>query len=210
MDILTLELPPIATNAYLISDTRLGQAILIDAPQGAWEAVEPILKEQKLELQGLLLTHAHFDHVLDAELFNKAGVPVYLHVQEKPVIGMLGEQLKYFDIDEEVQEVVIDNWLEDGAHLEFLGQDIEVRRVSGHSPGNLVFYFPAQKCAFAGDAIFNGSVGKTNLPGGNFKVLETDIRSQIYTLPNDTIIYPGHGESTSVGKERASNPYVRG
>jgi glyoxylase-like metal-dependent hydrolase (beta-lactamase superfamily II) len=87
---------------------------------------------------------------------------------------------------------------------------VEVRHVPGHCPGNVLFYFAAEHAAFVGDALFNGSIGRTDLPGGNFAQLERAIREQIYTLPEATVIFPGHGPQTTVGDERSHNPYVSG
>ena len=210
MNIRVFELPPVATNAYLLSDEQTKQAIVIDVPMGAWDAIAPIVKAEQLTLQAVLLTHAHFDHVLGAQAFKDAGVPFYLHTQEREAAERLGEQLKHFNLPGNIQALEIEHWLEDGASLAFLEQSIECRRVSGHSPGNVVFYFPAEACAFVGDAIFKGSIGRYDLPGGSFKVLKHDIIEQIYSLPNETVLYPGHGEATEVAYERMNNPFVKG
>ena len=210
MNIRVFELAPVATNAYLLSDEETKQAIVIDVPMGAWDVIAPIVKAEQLALQAVLLTHAHFDHVLGAQAFKDAGVPFYLHSQERETLGRLGEQLKYFNLPADMQSLEIEHWLEDNASLEFLGHSIECRRVSGHSPGNVVFYFAAEACAFVGDAIFKGSIGRYDLPGGSFKVLKHDIIEQIYSLPNETVLYPGHGPATELGYERINNPFVKG
>jgi glyoxylase-like metal-dependent hydrolase (beta-lactamase superfamily II) len=94
--------------------------------------------------------------------------------------------------------------------LEVAGLRFEVRHVPGHAPGNVLFYAPAWKCAFPGDAIFAGSVGRADLPGGDWDQLERSIKEQIYTLPEETVLYPGHGPPTTVGTERRTNSFVRG
>jgi glyoxylase-like metal-dependent hydrolase (beta-lactamase superfamily II) len=91
-----------------------------------------------------------------------------------------------------------------------LGAEFEVRHVPGHCAGNILFYLRAGGLAFVGDALFARSVGRTDLPGGSFEVLERSIRTQLYTLPDETIVYPGHGPATTVGAEKAGNPYVNG
>jgi glyoxylase-like metal-dependent hydrolase (beta-lactamase superfamily II) len=93
--------------------------------------------------------------------------------------------------------------------LDALGTQAEVRHVPGHCPGNVLFYFPSEGWAFVGDALFKASVGRADLPGGNFHVLEASIRNQIYTLPEQTTVFPGHGSETTVGVEKKTNPYVR-
>ncbi|MEL0118416.1 MAG: MBL fold metallo-hydrolase, partial [Opitutae bacterium] len=103
----------------------------------------------------------------------------------------------------------IDHDLNHGQKLEILGQTCEVRHVPGHCPGNVLFYFKQQNFAITGDAIFAGSIGRTDLPGGDFPTLEKAIREQIYTLPASTRLLPGHGPQTSVAQEKGSNPFVR-
>ena len=103
----------------------------------------------------------------------------------------------------------INNDLVHGQRLKILGQSTEIRHVPGHCPGNVLFFFPDQKTAIVGDAIFAGSIGRTDLPGGDFHTLEKAIREEIYTLPDDTILLPGHGPMTTVAQEKSSNPYVR-
>jgi glyoxylase-like metal-dependent hydrolase (beta-lactamase superfamily II) len=107
-----------------------------------------------------------------------------------------------------LEPIKVDSWLEQGQRLEAMGVPVEVRHVPGHSLGNILFYFPTLKAVFVGDALFKGSIGRTDLPGGDFAVLEASIREQIYTLPPDTAVYPGHGPATTVAHEMATNPFV--
>ena len=109
-----------------------------------------------------------------------------------------------------LEAVHIDHWFTDGETRSALGQTVEIRHVPGHCPGNVLFFFPGLSAAFVGDALIKGSVGRTDLPQGDFDELEQSIRAQIYTLPADTTIYPGHGPKTTVGAEKVGNPYVRG
>ena len=108
------------------------------------------------------------------------------------------------------QPIHVDPWMKQGDRFEALGTTVEVRHVPGHCAGNILFYFEALNAAFVGDALFNGSIGRTDLPGGSFEQLEHSIRSQIYTLPAPTTVYSGHGPKTTVANERAQNPYVSG
>jgi glyoxylase-like metal-dependent hydrolase (beta-lactamase superfamily II) len=101
-------------------------------------------------------------------------------------------------------------WVAQDERFDALGTSVEVRHVPGHCPGNVLFHLAAHKMAFVGDALFNGSIGRTDLPGGSFEQLEHAIREQIYTLPPETILWPGHGPKTTVANERAHNPYVSG
>jgi glyoxylase-like metal-dependent hydrolase (beta-lactamase superfamily II) len=110
----------------------------------------------------------------------------------------------------EIEPVKVDFWIAPGDRLEALGTQAEVRHVPGHCPGNVLFYFARANTAFVGDSLFNGGVGRWDLPGGSLERLEQSIREQIYTLPPGTIVFSGHGPKTSVADERATNPYVSG
>ena len=200
---------PIQTNAYLLTDAERGEAVLIDAPGEVWAEVEPLLGGEKCRLTGLWITHGHWDHTQGAaEVVRATGAPVLAHEADRLLIEtpevmeeFMGEQLQ-------LEPVKVDRWVNQGEQFEALGRMVEVRHVPGHCPGNVLFDFPGLKAAFVGDALFAGSIGRTDLPGGDFETLERSIREQIYTLPDDTVIYPGHGPDTTVGAEKTTNPYV--
>lgn len=202
---------PLQTNAYLLTAPERGEAILIDAPGGIWREIEPILAKQKCRLTELWLTHGHWDHTQGgAEVIRRTGAKVRAHAEDKPMIEtpeimerFMGERLN-------LEPIHVDAWLKQGDRIEVLGTTVEVRHVPGHCPGNVLFYFPAYALAVVGDALFNGSIGRTDLPGGSFEQLEQSIRTQIYTLPGNTVIFPGHGPKTSVAAEKDDNPYVHG
>lgn len=209
MRILTLPGGPIGTNAYLLTDASRGEALLIDAPHGVWDDVQPLLAQERCKLVALLVTHGHWDHTGDAARIQRnARVPLYAHEADRPLIET-PEVMARFSIPGLVLEPArIDVFVTQGQRLDLAGQSIEVRHVPGHAAGNVLFYFPALDAAFVGDALFNGSVGRTDLPGGSFEQLARSIQTQIYTLPANTIVYPGHGPETTVGDEMTSNPYV--
>jgi glyoxylase-like metal-dependent hydrolase (beta-lactamase superfamily II) len=201
---------PIPTNAYLLTDPALGAAVLVDAPLGVWAQVEPILKAERCKLAMLWLTHGHWDHTQGAaEVVRKSGAMTHGHPADRPLY-LKPELMKPLVFPGAVLEPVgIDRWLEDGDTIEAFGQKVGVRHVPGHCPGSLMFHFAGERAAFPGDAIFRGSVGRTDIPGGDFAQLEASIRTRIYTLADETALYPGHGGPTSVGAEKATNPYVR-
>jgi hydroxyacylglutathione hydrolase len=200
---------PILTNAYLLTAPERGEAVLIDAPGGVWQQVEPILQQQKCRLIDLWLTHGHWDHTQGvAAVVGATGATVTAHRDDQVMIEnpevmerFLGEKLN-------LQPVRVDRWVGQGDRWEVLGTMVEVRHVPGHCPGNILFYFPALGAAFVGDALFQGSIGRTDLPGGSFEQLERSIREQIYSLPETTTVFPGHGPKTAVAEERTGNPYV--
>jgi hydroxyacylglutathione hydrolase len=201
---------PIQTNAYLLAEPSTREAILIDAPEGVWEPVSALLKAERCRLGGLWLTHGHWDHTQGAaEVVRKSGARVYAHRADRALIETPEVMRPLLLPGIVVEPVKVDRWLEDGETLEALGERVGVSHVPGHCAGSLMFSFPEAGAAFVGDALFRGSVGRTDLPGGDFGQLERSIRTRIYILPDATAVYPGHGEPTTVGEEKADNPYVR-
>lgn len=202
---------PIQTNAYLLTDSSHGQAVLIDAPGDVWAQVEPILSAEKCRLVELWITHGHWDHTQGgAEVVRKSGAKVVAHVADREMIEAPEMMERFLGSQMKLERIKVDRWIEQGERFQSLGLEIEVRHVPGHCPGNVLFYLPAARAAFVGDALFAGSVGRTDFPGGGMEMLEHSIRSQIYTLPDETTVYPGHGPDTTVGIEKETNPYVSG
>ncbi len=200
---------PIQTNAYLLTAPERGDALLIDAPGDIWAAIAPVLVREKCRLAELWLTHGHWDHTQGAaQVVRQTAARVRAHPDDREMIEtpeimerFMGERLN-------LEPTHVDHWLKPGERIEALGLTAEVRHVPGHCPGNVLFYFAAAGYAFVGDALFNGSIGRTDLPGGSFDQLEAAIREHIFTLPDATIVFPGHGPKTTVGHEKAHNPYV--
>lgn len=217
MKIHVLPAGPLQTNAYLLTEPSTGEAVLIDAPQGITEIIRPLLAKEGCKLTALWLTHGHFDHMQDAaKLKRELGVTVVAHRDDQGLIetpeimeGFMGAKLG-------LEGVPVDHWVGQGDTLAALGRSFAVRHVPGHCPGNILFHLApsdganvsAAGAAFVGDALFNGGVGRWDLPGGSFEQLADSIRTQIYTLPDDTIVFPGHGPRTTVGDEKADNPFV--
>lgn len=208
MQIEVFELPPIGTNAYFWWDSERAEAVVIDAPLNAFLTIEKRLVETGCRLAAVLMTHAHWDHMLDGWRFNAFGTPVMGHKDDAELFAEPNRMGRFAFGGIEMKTLRIDRWLEAGERFELLGQTVEARHVPGHCPGSLLFWVPGLKVAFSGDAVFRESIGRYDLPGGDFDVLETSIREQIYTLPEETVLYPGHGPATSVGHERTHNPFV--
>jgi hydroxyacylglutathione hydrolase len=204
------------TNAYLLSAPELREAVLIDAPEGVWPEVERRLAAEGVKLTELWLTHGHWDHMQGAaEIVRATGAKVSAHRDDRELFETPERMREFIEQRLMIQlaplePVRVERWLEHGDRLEVLGTTCEVRHVPGHCPGNVLFYFSSAGRAFVGDSLFRGGAGRTDLPGGDFNVLERSIREQIYTLPPDTVVYPGHGPKTTVAHERAHNPYVSG
>ena len=209
----------IQTNAYLLTAPDRGEAVLIDAPGDVWADVEPILKAEKCRLTELWLTHGHWDHMQGgAEVVRATSAKVRAHVADRAMIETPEIMERFMGERMNLQPVHVDHWVTQGERLAALGTEVEVRHVPGHCPGNVLFYFASFApsagskaplgAAFVGDALFNGSIGRTDLPGGDFAMLEKSIREQIYSLPDQTVVHPGHGPETTVAYEKAHNPYV--
>jgi glyoxylase-like metal-dependent hydrolase (beta-lactamase superfamily II) len=200
---------PIQTIGYLLTEPALAEAVLVDAPAGILAKIQPVLAQERCALKELWLTHGHWDHTQDAALLAR---------ETKALVRGHRDDRALFETPEIMEErmghklglepVKIDAWVEQGARLTALGREFEVRHVPGHCPGNVLFYQAAMQSAFVGDALFKAGVGRWDFPGGDFDLLAKSIREQIYTLPDDTIVFPGHGPRTTVGAEKTGNPYV--
>jgi glyoxylase-like metal-dependent hydrolase (beta-lactamase superfamily II) len=184
--------------------------VLIDAPEGVWAEVGPVLEREKCRLTDLWITHGHWDHVQGAaEVVRATGARVTAHKADQRLIETPQVMSAYLAPGTRLEPVKVDVWLNPPQRFQALGTEVEVRHVPGHCPGNVLFYFERFGAAFVGDALFRGSIGRTDLPGGGFEMLATSIRTQIYTLPDATVVYSGHGPETTVGEEKEGNPHVR-
>lgn len=209
MIIETEELPPIGTNAIAIIEPDRRECVIIDAPAEAYEWAMQIADQHGCKIVALILTHGHWDHILDGWKFADAGVPTYGHTDDTEMFAEPSRMASYAIPGLDLKPVPIDHWITQGQKLDLLGTEMEIRHVPGHCPGNVLVYVESAAAAIVGDAIFAGSVGRYDLPGGDFTVLEKSIREQIYSLPDVTKIYPGHGPTTTVATEKRSNPFVR-
>lgn len=166
------------------------------------------IAQQGFQPKAILNTHAHIDHIFGVQaLVDVFNIPFALHALEAPVLaGAKGAAMMFgFSIP---QLPLATQELKEGDELK-LGEDVlELRLAPGHSPGSVVFYYPKGGWAIGGDVIFSGSIGRSDLPGGNHETLIASIHREILTLPSETIIYPGHGPETTVGAERSSNPFL--
>lgn len=210
LEVTVMELPPLGTNAYLWRDPERGEALLIDAPPGAADAVADHLRHSGDRLVGVWLTHGHWDHMLDAASFNAKGIPIWAHEGDRALIEDPESMAAFSMPGLRMRPARIARWLEHGERLELWGREVEVRHVPGHSPGSVLFYFPDDEVACSGDVVFAGGVGRTDLPLASWDELERSIRGQVYSLPDETVLLPGHGEPTTVGDERRSNPFISG
>ena len=202
-------LPPIGTNAYVLIEEERGKCIVIDAPAGAFDWAHQMATEYNCTLSGLILTHGHWDHILDGHRFVEKGIPTYGHRDDANMFAKPEKMKSYSMPGLTFLPVNISHWVNGGDRLDLLGDSFEIRHVPGHCPGNILIYSATEQMAWVGDVIFAGGVGRYDLPGGDFAVLKQSITTQIYTLPDETTLHTGHGPSTTVGHEKRSNPFVR-
>jgi hydroxyacylglutathione hydrolase len=206
MQIESFPLGPLGTNCYLISDESGEKGIVIDPGMNP----EPLFKRVKgMEIAAILLTHAHFDHIGGVEILRKEkNAPVYIHPSEQGwlVEPRLNGSAMWGGLGGETSTSQAEHELHHDDELTLLGLKITVLHTPGHSPGSVSFVI-GNHC-FAGDALFAGSIGRTDLPGGNHDALIDAIKTHLFKLSDDTIVYPGHGPKTSIGREKRDNVYV--
>ena len=209
MNLWTQPLGPIETNAYVLSNDQ-GQGIVIDPGMNP----EPLLAHiETLDIVAILLTHAHFDHIGGVEdVRKKTGAPVYVHDLEADWLTdpQKNGSARWSEMMDPIRCQPRDESLADGQRLSLAGITLEVRHTPGHSPGSVSFYLPEHRTVIAGDTLFAGSIGRTDLPGGDHATLLESIRQQLFVLPDETNIYPGHGSETTIGDEKKFNPFLSG
>ncbi len=204
-----MELGPIGTNAYLLWEDGGSEAVLIDAPPDCAGEIEPVLEKNSLTLIAIWLTHGHWDHMAGASELAAEGVEVLGHSDDKMLFEQPAVMSAFAMPGMEISPIGITRWIEEGDPLNLWDREVSVFHCPGHCPGNVAFWVPGEELCFVGDVIFSGSIGRTDLPGGDFAALERSIREKIYALPGQTALLPGHGPDTSVEIERGSNPFVR-
>lgn len=210
MKIETFEVGPFFENTYLLM--KEGKALLIDpgfSTSGEFEHFLAILETSGSQLSAVLLTHAHVDHVLGLhKTLKQFQIPVYLNTCDLFLWENFGNQATMFGLNE-VGFSFTPLALPSAGKMEIAGFEFECLYTPGHSPDHTSFYFKEEGVCLAGDALFKESVGRTDLYKGDFSILEASIKDKLYNLPNNTIIYPGHGAPTTIGHEKQYNPFVK-
>lgn len=198
---------PFGQNGYLVVCTGTRSAILVDPGAGVDEMLSAVDSEQ-LAVESIVLTHAHLDHVDGvARAKDRTGASVLLHSADEPLYRSAPTQAHWFGVRIDPLPP-IDRHLEDGDRITFGACALEVRFTPGHAPGHVILV--GDGFAIVGDCVFAGSIGRTDLPGGDFAELMRSIRARILTLPDETVLYTGHGPETTVGHERVANPFLAG
>lgn len=198
---------PFRQNSYVLGDPATGEAVLVD-PGDEPDRIEALLERHGLTPKYVLNTHAHLDHVGAVHHFQRRhGLPFYLHPGDREWLENLPLQGRMFGV--EVGPVPrVDRWIADGDRFPLGSRTIEVIHTPGHTPGGCCLYLPEDRALITGDTLFAGSVGRTDFPGGSWEELERSIRTRLFPLGDDVVFYSGHGPASTLGRERADNPFV--
>lgn len=204
-----LTVGPFQENCYIVGDEGSGVGALID-PGDEGARIAAAVEQTGLDISKIVLTHAHIDHVgAVVDLVNEYSCPVLAHAESEPMLQQLPTQammmgLKFGEVPK------MDAYIDDEEVIEVGGLGLRSLYTPGHAPGHLAFYIESEGIVLAGDALFAGSVGRFDLPGGDGPTLLASIEERLLTLPDETIVHPGHGPRTTIGDERATNPFLQG
>ena len=200
---------PVATNSFLVADEE-GHALIVDAPPGSFAPTAAAIEERGLQPGALVLTHSHWDHTADLNLFRERygeELIVYGHPDDEYRLTDPNSYLG-FPIDIELPTMKSDRPLVDGNTFTLGGMEFEVIHAPGHTEGSICLHDPERQVIFVGDVLFAGSVGRTDLHGGDHQTLMDSITNRLMPLDDATQVLPGHGPVTTIGEERESNPFV--
>ena len=204
----TFPVGPLQCNCTILGDEQTGEAIVID-PGEEIGRIQKRLAAHGLKLKQILVTHAHIDHVGGAlKLKRLTGAPILLNQNDLPLLKMMEMQAGWLGV-ETPETAPPDANLADGLVVGLERYPAEVLYTPGHTQGSVCLHFAPLKMVIAGDTLFAGSIGRTDLPGGNSRQLLDSIQSRLLALPEETRVLPGHGPATTIGEERLSNPFLR-
>jgi hydroxyacylglutathione hydrolase len=204
-----LTVGPFQENCYIIGDEESGTGAVID-PGDEAARIAMAVEQTGMEIGSIIVTHAHIDHVgAVAALVDEYACPVLMHAEAEPMLKHLPTQalmmgLRFGKVPS------VDLYIDDEEVLEVGDLRLRSLYTPGHAPGHLAFYVEDEDLVLSGDALFAGSVGRVDLPGGSMEVLMRSIEERLLTLPDETIVYSGHGPRTTIGDERVSNPFLQG
>jgi hydroxyacylglutathione hydrolase len=202
-----LPVGPLQCNCSVIGDEVSRAAMVID-PGDDIEDVLAIIRKHNLSVKQIVITHAHIDHVGGASKLRKiTGAPILLNQNDYDLLKMIDVQASWIGVPSP-GKIDIDQSIAQADQVKAGALTADVIHTPGHTEGSICLYFPAQQKLIAGDTLFAGSIGRTDLPGGSFEKIISSLHEKVLALPDDTIVVPGHGPQTTIGEERASNPFL--
>ncbi len=195
-------------NCTILGDETTREAIVVD-PGDELPRILALLAKHQLTVKQIVVTHAHLDHIAGAQRLKEiTGAPVLYNQQDLPLVAMMDVQAGWFGVETPTTAPPDDD-MTHGRALRVEGIEGQILHTPGHTQGSICLYLPAESLLLAGDTLFAGSVGRTDLPGGNTKQLIRSIHENLLPLPDDTNVIPGHGPATTVGAERENNPFLQ-
>ncbi|MCX8063893.1 MAG: MBL fold metallo-hydrolase [Candidatus Hydrogenedentes bacterium] len=201
MEVKVYELTPFLVNTYIVIDNN--EAIVIDPGESNLRLIRDL---NGLKVKAIINTHCHIDHCGgNASLCRATGAPLLMHPESEVVLQTLGQQALLFGVPFQ-DSPPPDGYLQEGDEISVGNTTFKVLYTPGHAPGHICIVSNGH--AFVGDVLFQGSIGRTDLPGGDYELLISSIRNKLFNLPDDTVVYPGHGPTTTIGIERETNPFV--
>jgi glyoxylase-like metal-dependent hydrolase (beta-lactamase superfamily II) len=204
-----LTVGPFQENCYVIGDEETGAGAIVD-PGDEAARIALAVEQTRLDIAQILITHTHIDHVgAVAALAEEYSCPVLMHAEAEPMLAQLPTQAMMMGL-RFGKVPTVDRHIEDEETIEVGGLELRSLYTPGHAPGHLAFYVESEGLVLSGDALFSGSVGRVDLPGGSMEVLMRSIEERLLTLPDETAVYSGHGPETTIGHERAHNPFLQG
>jgi hydroxyacylglutathione hydrolase len=207
MDVRMLTVGPVQENCFVLRREDSGRALIVDPGEEAPRILAAV-EELGVDVEAILVTHCHFDHIgAVSPVAEATGAPVYVSEIERPVLADIMSYVPFPGFGP-YESYEADHTLKGGEKLELAGFEIDVLFTPGHSPGHLTYSIPAEQAIFSGDVLFQGSVGRVDLPGGDWETLLGSIGTLVESLPEDTTVYPGHMGITSLGVERRTNPFL--
>lgn len=199
---------PLQCNCSVIGDESSREAIVID-PGDEIDAILAVLEKHGLHVKQIVVTHAHIDHVGGAvKLKNLTGAPILLNEQDEALLKMLDVQASWLGM-KDPGPVTVDTSVSDGDMVRFGTLEASVIHTPGHTQGSICLFFSTENTLIAGDTLFQGSIGRTDLPGGSYEKILRSIHQKLMALPGGTLVIPGHGPSTTIEEERERNPFLR-
>ena len=199
-------------NTYILWDDISREALIVDPGminENEQKEIKAFLDANNLNLKHLINTHMHIDHAFGISYVKENyNLKLECNLEDQFLAQRLNEQANIFGLPIPMSDLQIDKDLKDGEKIQLGDEHISILHVPGHSPGSVVLYAPQSNFIISGDVLFNTSIGRTDLPGGNYAQLINAINNKLMTLPDDVIVYPGHGPETSIGYEKQNNPYL--